>query len=128
MLKLLIGRRCRYKQAFAITGRETAYYAGAGDGGVADGDHVLQLGLEDRVEVFGSADGDEGVGVCEGGEDADSVAALLIYRSSLEVLYHAMRVFLCAYGGVLLLVGVFKRCADSHDCSVDGFCSVAIGW
>jgi len=40
---------------------------------VADGDYILQFGFEDGVEVFGGANGDEGVGVCEGGEDADSV-------------------------------------------------------
>lgn len=39
---------------------------------MADGDYVLEFGFEDAVEVFAGADGDEGVGVCKGREDADS--------------------------------------------------------
>jgi hypothetical protein len=35
--------------------------------------HVLEFGFEDAVEILGGADGDEGVGVGEGGENADSV-------------------------------------------------------
>lgn len=33
----------------------------------------MQFGFEDTVEVLGGADGDDGVGVCEGREDADSI-------------------------------------------------------
>ena len=40
---------------------EAADDSRAGDGGVGDGDHVLEFGFEDAVEVFGGADGDEGV-------------------------------------------------------------------
>lgn len=85
MLELLVGRGGGDEQAFAVAGRETAYYAGAGDGGVADGDHVLQFCFEDGVEVFRGADGDEGVGVCEGGEDADSVNRSMVSMDMLNV-------------------------------------------
>ena len=47
------------------------------------GYHILQLGFEDAVEVLGGADGDEGVGVGEGGEDADSVGG----DGSVKVLF-----------------------------------------
>ena len=49
MLQLLVGGRGRDQQAFAVTGGEAADDAGAGDGGVADGDHILELGFEDAV-------------------------------------------------------------------------------
>ena len=39
---------------------------------MAYGNDVLELGFEDGVKVFRGADCDEGVGVCEGREDADS--------------------------------------------------------
>ena len=45
---------------------------------MADGDDVLQLGFEDGVEVLGGADGDEGIRVGEGGEDADSVGEVSV--------------------------------------------------
>ena len=77
MLQLLVRRRGGDEQALAIACRETPDDAGAGDGAVADGDDVLEFGFEDAVEVLGGADGDEGVGVGEGGEDADS--AKLVY-------------------------------------------------
>lgn len=72
MLQFLVGGRGRDEEAVFVAGCEAPDDAGAGDGAVADGDYVLELGFEDGVEVFGGADGDEGVGVCEGGEDADS--------------------------------------------------------
>lgn len=73
VLQLLVRRRRRDQQALAVAGRQAPDDARAGDGRVADGDDVLQLGLEDRVEVLRRADGDEGVRVGEGREDADSV-------------------------------------------------------
>jgi len=39
---------------------------------VAYGYDILQLCFEDAVEVLGGSNGDEGVGVGEGGEDTDS--------------------------------------------------------
>lgn len=73
MLQLLVRRRRGHQQALLVAGGQAADDARAGDGGVADGNHVLQLGLEDRVEVLRRADGDERVRVGEGREDADSV-------------------------------------------------------
>ena len=71
MLQFLVGGGGWHEQAFAVSGGETADDVRAGDGGVADGDDVLQLGFEDGVEVLGGADGDEGVGVGERREDTD---------------------------------------------------------
>ena len=73
MLQFLIGSRGGHEEAFAVAGRQAPDDACARDRAVADGDDVLQLGFEDAVEVFRGADGDECVGVGEGGEDADSV-------------------------------------------------------
>ena len=73
MLQLLVRRARRHQQAPPIARRQPADDARAADGAVADGNHVLQLGFEDRVEVLRGAEGDERVGVCEGGEDADSI-------------------------------------------------------
>ena len=39
---------------------------------MADGNDILEFGFEDTVEVLRGADGDNGVGVCQEGEDADS--------------------------------------------------------
>ena len=47
-----------------------SYVPAPGDGGVDDGDHVVQLGLEHAVEVGRAADGNESVGVGELGENA----------------------------------------------------------
>jgi hypothetical protein len=52
VLQLLVGRRGRDQQAFAVAGGQAADDAGAGDGGVADGDHILELGFEDAVEEW----------------------------------------------------------------------------
>ena len=49
MLQLLVGGRGRDQQAFAVAGGQAADNAGAGDGGVADGDYALELGFEDAV-------------------------------------------------------------------------------
>ena len=49
MLQLLVGGRGRNQQAFAVSGGQAANDAGAGDGGVADGDYALELGFEDAV-------------------------------------------------------------------------------
>lgn len=72
VLQLLVRRRRRHEQPLAVAGREAPDDARARDGRVADGDDVLQLGLEDRVEVLRRADGDERIAVGEGREDADS--------------------------------------------------------
>lgn len=77
MLQFLVGGRGRYEQPFAVACCEAPYDACAGDGGVADGNDVLQFGFEDGVEVLGGADGDEGVGICKGGEDANSARGLV---------------------------------------------------
>jgi hypothetical protein len=64
MLQFLIGSRCRHKQTILVSHGQTADNSGSGDRGVADGDDVLEFGLEDGVEVLRGADGDDGVGVC----------------------------------------------------------------
>lgn len=72
VLQLLVGGASGDEQALAVAGRQSAHDACAGNGRVADGNHVLQLGFEDGVEVFRGANRDEGVRVGQGGEDADS--------------------------------------------------------
>lgn len=49
VLQLLVGGRGRDQQAFAVAGGQAADDARAGDGGVADGDDILELGFEDAV-------------------------------------------------------------------------------
>lgn len=64
MLQFLVGRCRGHKQAILVADGQTPHDTGSGDGGVADGDDVLEFGLEDGVEVLRGADGDDGVGVC----------------------------------------------------------------
>lgn len=71
MLQLLVGGGRWHQQTLSVSGGQATDDVGAGDGAVADWDDVLELGLEDGVEVLGSADGDESVGVGERGEDTD---------------------------------------------------------
>lgn len=59
----------------AIPCRQSPDDPGAGDGGPADGNDVLQLGLEDTVEVLAGANGSQGIGVGERREYTDSVQA-----------------------------------------------------
>ena len=58
----------------AVACGETADDARATYGGVYDGDHLAQLGLESRVEIGAALDGDEAVRVCEFGEDTNVAA------------------------------------------------------
>lgn len=51
VLKFLVGRAGGDEEAFAVSGGETTDDACAGDGAVADGDDVLELGFEDAVGV-----------------------------------------------------------------------------
>jgi hypothetical protein len=44
------------------------------DGGVHDGDHIAELGLEGRAEVGAALDGNGAAGVCEFGEGANVAA------------------------------------------------------
>ncbi|SRR6266403_3461010 len=74
MLQFLICRCRWYEEPVAVAGGETAYDTGAADGGVYYGNHVAELGFEGGVEVGAALDGDEAVGVCEFGEDADVAA------------------------------------------------------
>jgi len=53
MLQFLVGRRAGYEETVTVPGGQSADDAGTGDGGVDDGDDVLELGLEDRVKVGG---------------------------------------------------------------------------
>jgi hypothetical protein len=48
-LQLLVRGRGGHQQAFAVAGGQAADDAGAGDGGVADGDYALEFGFEDAV-------------------------------------------------------------------------------
>jgi hypothetical protein len=77
VLQLLVRRRGGHEEALAVPGGEAPDDAGPGYGGVDYGDDVLELRFEDGVEVCGGALGDEGVAVCESGEDADSVRAFV---------------------------------------------------
>lgn len=49
VLQFLVGGRGGDEQAFAVTGGQAADDACAGDGGVADGNDILELGFEDTV-------------------------------------------------------------------------------
>eukprot|EP01139_Manchomonas_bermudensis_P009413 Amastigsp_a339195_2870.p2 type:complete len:281 gc:universal Amastigsp_a339195_2870:46-888(+) len=68
---LLIGRAGRHKQPLLVAGSHPANNSHAGDRAVHDRDHIMQLGLERRVEVLRATDRHERVAVCELGEDAD---------------------------------------------------------
>ena len=72
VLEFLVGCGCGDEQALAVARREAPDDARSGDRAVRDGDDVRELGFEDRIEVRAGAEGDEAVGVGEGGEDADS--------------------------------------------------------
>ena len=74
VLQLLVGRRRGHEEPVAVARGETANDARAADGGVHDGEHVAELGLEGGVEVGAALDGGEAVRVCELGEDADVAA------------------------------------------------------
>ncbi len=71
MLQLLVGGRSWDQKTLSVSGGQATNDVGAGDCAVADWDDILELGLEDGVEVLGSADGDKGVGVGKGGENTD---------------------------------------------------------
>jgi len=97
VLEFLVGGGGGDEEAFAVAGCEAAYYSRAGDCAVADGDYVLEFGFEDAVEVFGGADGDEGVGVGEGSKDADSAVVVSTARGmSKEIIWR-----LCLLVGIL---------------------------
>ncbi len=96
MLQLLVGGGCGHQKTFAVAiftidnqyfdillGMFLAFYlpssqtaddSRSSDRSTTYGYYVLQLGFEDAVEVFRGADGDDGVCVGEGGENADSVS------------------------------------------------------
>ena len=52
VLQLLVGGGRGDEQAFAVAGGQAADDAGAGDGGVADGNYALEFGFEDAVGVL----------------------------------------------------------------------------
>lgn len=52
VLQLLVRRAGGDEQALAVSGRQATDDACAGDGAVADGDDVLELGFEDAVRGF----------------------------------------------------------------------------
>lgn len=84
MLKLLICGGGRYEEALFVASAQAADDTGPSDGRVHDGNDICELGLEDGVEVLRCALGNEGVAVCEGGEDADPVDTMLALISSTE--------------------------------------------
>lgn len=55
----MVRGRCGYEEAFFVACGESSYNARAGNGAVADGDDILKLGFEDRIEVLGGSYGDE---------------------------------------------------------------------
>ena len=71
----------------AVAGGETAYDAGAPNGGVYYGDNVTELGFEGGVEVGAALDGGEAVGICEFGEDADVAAVFELHAWITRYVY-----------------------------------------
>ena len=71
MLQLLVGGGCWDQKTLSVSSGQAADDVGTSDGGVDNWDDVLELGLEDGVEVLGGADGNQAVGVGEGGENTD---------------------------------------------------------
>ena len=71
MLQLLVGGGCWDQKTLSVSSGQATDDMSTSDGGVDNWDDVLELGLEDGVEVFGGADGNQAVGVGEGGENAD---------------------------------------------------------
>ena len=71
MLQLLVGGGCWDQKTLSVSSGQATDDVGTSDGGVDNWDDVLELGLEDGVEVFGGADGNQAVGVGEGGENTD---------------------------------------------------------
>ena len=93
----MVGGRCGYEEAFLVARSESSYDARACDGAMADGNDILELCFEHGIEVLGGSDGDEGVRVCECGEDADSVGRFCQYCSRI-----------CGRGSRLNLVGPYS--------------------
>lgn len=71
MLQFLVGGGCWHQKTLSVSSGQATDDVGTSDGGVDDRDDVLKLGLEDGVEVLGGADGNQAVGVGEGGENTD---------------------------------------------------------
>lgn len=78
VLQFLIRGRGGHQQAFAVSGGQAADDAGAGDGGVADGDYALELGFEDAGCVL------EPNACCPGANPSAQCAILRTCRSSLR--------------------------------------------
>lgn len=76
MEHFLIGGGVGKQKTLIVADAKTADNTGASYGGMDDGNVIGEFGLEDRVKVFGTADGDEAVGVGEGSEDTDIVTVL----------------------------------------------------
>lgn len=74
---------------------------------MGDGDEVCQFGFEDGVEVFGCADGDKAVGICEVRKDTDLVGVFELQKPK-----GVRKMSL----GEKERVGVSYLCSDSHDC------------
>ena len=83
----------------------------------------MKLGFEDAVEVLGCADGDQGVGVCEGGEDADFVGVLeccqkdqyILVGKIFMVSVHARTAMIAEIGRVVVGVDWRSRLGDVKD-------------
>ena len=71
MLQLLIRRRARHQQSILVAHRQPPNQSRTGNASGYDWDDVSKFGLEDGEEVCRAVDGDEAVGVCELGKDAD---------------------------------------------------------
>ena len=52
MLKLLVGSGGGYKKTLLVASSQTADYPSTSNCAVANGNYILQFGLEDAVEVF----------------------------------------------------------------------------
>lgn len=71
MLQFLVGGGRWDQKTLSVSSGQATDDVGTSDGSVDDWDDVLELGLEDGVEVLGGADGNQTVGVGEGGENTD---------------------------------------------------------
>jgi len=73
MLEFLVCGCGGDEEAFLVTSGQSADDPGSRNGGVADGNDILEFGFENTVEVLARADCDDRVRVGEGSEDTDFV-------------------------------------------------------
>ncbi len=111
---------------YDVPSSQTTNNSSSGNGGVANRNHILQLGLEDTVEVLTRTDGDESIGVGEGREDSDSVFhadriskafffSMGGIRRGRELRAHDAQTRAFSFSGANLLVRILELRSDGHD-------------